>query len=552
VQLLAGHEHDVEEAVLMRPFQQVRLWLRSGPTAERAATAVAAAVALVLVVWAGMPTGTGATGSEEVLGSGPVAGEGGTAVGTGGTTGGAGGTSGTTGATTGAIVGGSSGGTTVTGTSGGGLGTTTGTATGGGASGTTSTGGSGTVSRPTTTCLQAPAGQGVSATTITVGVILPTIGALNSALHIPSEADQQKGYNAVFADINKRGGAQCRKLVAKFYSDNPLDSSTGRAACLQIQQDKVFAVINNLFNSEVTTCVAQAKVPNFWYTTPHVNAIKKYAPYILSFQADYDRLQRNYVFGAKAVGWFKGVKKIGILDQTCYPDLSSNLRTFLTQAGFPSSTWSVYNYGCSTSGTGQEPDKDTAAAVQFRRDGATHVMSTAYGKSSQFAKAAEQQGYRPKYVVMSDAQIQANNHTTPPQTASFDGALDITSDQIGSLDTPGYKHTKATLACRKVIRDAGLADILDSSEGTGGTLYGVACASSTMLVNALQRIPVLQRSSLAAGLARAGSLELSFPAGPSVYNDPTNPTGGQFWRPAAFRTSCNCWQVTSLTWRKGY
>jgi hypothetical protein len=532
----------------MRPFQQLRLWLRTGPTAERTVSGVAGAVVLALLVWAAVPTLSSGAAQDELTGAplagstaaasgaatgpatGPAAGPGGTALGAG--TGGAG-------------IAGATGGTAAVP-----RGTTAGTTTGSGPLLGSGVGGS----TPTTTssCLSAAGGQGVTPTTITIGVILPTIGALNSAIGIPSAEDHKKAYAAVLGDINKRGGAQCRKLVAKFYEDNPLDPATGQAACLQIQQDKVFAVINNLFNSTVSTCVAQAKIPNFWYTTPHVNQIQKYAPYILSFQADYDRLITSYVRGSKKVGWFAGMKKIGILDQTCFPDMSSKLRSELTAVGFPSSTWSVYNYGCSTSGTGQEPDKDTAAAVQFQSAGVTHVLSTAYGKSSQFAKAAEQQNYRPKYVVMSDAQIQANNHTTPPQTRSFDGALDITSDQIGSLDTPGYKHSRATLACRKLISDAGLPDMLDSSEGTAGTLYGVACVSSTMLVAALQRIPALQRSSLAAGLAKVGSIELSFPAGPSVFNNAANPTGGQYWRPAAFRTSCNCWQVTSTTWRNGF
>jgi hypothetical protein len=83
-------------------------------------------------------------------------------------------------------------------------------------------------------------------------------------------------------------------------------------------------------------------------------------------------------------------------------------------------------------------------------------------------------------------------------------------------------------------------------------LYGVACASSTMLVAALQRIPALRRSSLAAGMAKVGNLELSFPAGPSTFNNAANPTGDQYWRPGAFRTSCNCWQVTSTTWRSSF
>jgi hypothetical protein len=530
----------------MRPFQQLRLWLRTGPAAERTATGIAALAVLALLVWAAVPT---LSGGEAVgvlagasAGAGAPAGPAGAAPGP---------TSHPGASRLGTAAGSGSGAPAVTGTGGAvARGTVPGTASGSGPLLGSGVGGTGTTAA--TGCLGAASGQGVTPTTITVGVILPTIGALNSAIGIPSAADHKKAYGAVFGDINKHGGAQCRKLVAKFYEDNPLDPSTGQAACLQIQQDKVFAVINNLFNSTVSTCVAQAKIPNFWYTTPHVNQIKKYAPYILSFQADYDRLITAYVWGSRKVGWFAGMKKIGILDQTCYPDLSAKLRSELTAAGYPAGTWSVYNYGCSTSGTGQEPDKDTAAAVQFQSAGVTHVLSTAYGKSSQFAKAAEQQNYRPKYVVMSDAQIQANNHTTPPQTSSFDGALDITGDQIGSLDTPGYKHTRATLSCRKLISGAGLPDMLDSSQGTAGTLYGVACASSTMLVAALQRIPVLQRSSLASGLAKAGSLELSFPAGPSVFDNAANPTGDQYWRPAAFRTSCNCWQVTSVAWRTSF
>jgi hypothetical protein len=545
LQLLAGHQPDVEEAVRVRPYQQLRLWLRNGPLAERRATAVAAAVALALAAWAILPTTTGGSGSTALGIAQPSAGASAAPGGKSGAT--AGGAAGTGGAATGTGSGGTTGlalpravGATVGGTS------STGTASG--TTGVVTGTGGGTGS----TCLPTISGQGVSNTTITIGVILPTIGGLNSAIGIPSEADHKKAYAAVFNDINSHGGAQCRKLVAKFYTDNPLDSSTGRAACLQIQQDKVFAVINNLFNSDVSTCVAQAKVPNFWYTTPHTNAIKKYAPYIMSFQADYDRLVTSYVRGSKAVGWFSGAKKLGILDQTCFPDLSSKLRSELTAIGYPSSTWSVYNYGCSTSGTGQEPDKDTAAAIQFRNAGVTHVLSVAYGKSSQFAKAAEQQGYRPKYVVMSDAQIQANNHTSPPQTSSFDGALDITSDQIGALDTPGYHFDAATQKCRKLMKDAGLPDILDSSQGTAGTLYGVACVSSTMLVAALAHAPALQRASLAAGLARVGNLSLSFPAGPSTFTDVRNPTGDQYWRPGAFHTSCNCWQVTSTAWRKGF
>lgn len=401
-------------------------------------------------------------------------------------------------------------------------------------------------------CLPGLESQGVTAKEIRIGVVLVSIGAFNSALGIPSEEEHQRAYEAVFADYNKQGGVQCRTLVPKFYSGNPLDAATERAACLQIQQDEVFAVINNMFNADVVTCIPQAKIPNFWYTAPHVPQLRKYAPYILSFQSDYDRLITTYVRGAKEVGWFEGAGKIGILDQTCYPDLSSRIRSELTGAGFPSSRWSVYNYGCSTSGTGQEPNKDTAAVAQFNSDGVTHVLSVAYGKTTQFAKTADQQRYRPAYAIMSDAQIQAADRSSAGQAEGLDGALDMTSDQIGAENTPGITFSAATATCRKLITGAGLRDPVDPLAGTAGTLYGVACASTSMLVEALRRVPRLERSALSTGLASVGDLDLSFPAGPSTFTDPANPTGGQSWRTAAFESDCNCWMVTRPAWRRGF
>jgi hypothetical protein len=505
---------------------------------------VACGLVLALVVWAAAPTGGNDAGTDALVGTSGEATTGS------GSTAGSAATGAASGSTTGqpvAVTGGA--GSAVTGaTSGTGPGTTVGTA---GSSAATGAATSGTTTL-SPTCLQAPSGQGVSDKEIQVGVVIVTIGALNSTIGIPSEADHKKAYQALFDDYNKRGGVQCRKLVPRFYTGNPLDASTERAACLQMQQDKIFAVINNLFNNDTTTCVAQAKIPNFWYTSPHTTQIRKYTPYILSFQADYDRLVTTYVRGAKKVGWFNGLNKVGILDQTCYPDLSSRIRSELTAVGIPKAKWSVFNYGCFTTGTGQEPDKDTQAAVQFARDGVTHVMSVAYAKTSQFAKQAEQQQYRPKYAIMSDAQIQAADRSSAGQAASLDGALDVTSDQIGAENTPGAKFTAATAPCRAIMKAAGVKDPVDPLGGTASALYGVACASTKLLVTALQRIPSLQRSALAAGLARAGSLDLSFPAGPSIFNSAANPTGGQFWRTAAFESDCNCWMVTSAAWRRGF
>jgi hypothetical protein len=519
----------------VRPAQHLRLWLRAGPAAERVVACVALLVAVSITCWVAVPR-LGSTGARDVALSGSA----------------------TAGTTTSSKIGTT--GTTVTvgrtpTAAGPALPASSRTATGplapGGTQATSTGVGRGPITS-TTHCPAAVAGQGVSATEIRVGVALVTLGALNSAIGIPTSEEHRRAYNAVFGDVNKHGGVLCRKLVPVFYDDNVIDSGSERAVCLQMQQDKVFAVLNNLFNNENLTCVAQAHIPNFWYTAPLTSQARKYAPYIISYLPDYTRLIKQYVRGAQAVGWFAGVKRIGILEDSCRPENNTVVERELTAAGYPKAMWSIYNYGCTSSGTGQEPDKDTSAAVQFRGDGVTHVLSVAYDKAPGFAKAAEQQRYQPKYAEMSDGGIESQDHTTPAQSKTFDGTLDITSDQIGAENTPGIRFSPATARCRALIKGAGLPDPVDPNAGTAGPLYGAACVQTAMLVQALLHAPSLARASLAAGLVSAGQLDLSYPAGPGKVADTALPMAGNFWRTEAYRASCNCWQVTSPTWRRQF
>src|ERR1700759_3972107 len=118
-------------------------------------------------------------------------------------------------------------------------------------------------------------------------------------------------------------------------------------------------------------------------------------------------------------------------------------------------------------------------------------MSVAYGASPGFAQAAEQQQDRPKYGVMGDAQIQLYDRSQQAPPQSFDGALDVTMDQVGAENTPGYQFDAATQACTQLITGAGLQKPTDPNAGTAGALYGVACISTAMLVASLEHAPAL-------------------------------------------------------------
>jgi hypothetical protein len=353
-------------------------------------------------------------------------------------------------------------------------------------------------------------------------------------------------YNALFDEYNKQGGVDCRKLVPKFYEDFVLDSQSGRSSCLQMQQDKVFAVMNNLFRPENRACVAQAKIPNFWATSADTATVRQFAPYVLSFQADYDRLYRDYVFGAKAKGFFNGMTKLGILDQSCYPDRGKALRANLAEAGIGGDKISTYNYGCP--GELATPEQHTAAALQFRRDGVTHVMTAYREGPPDFAKAADQQAFRPKYAFVDDQFSSLASNANPPWPASLDGAIIIEKSQEGAEYTLGATFTQATADCTAITKRAGLPGPTDT--GTlEGSIHALGCIHTKMFVAAAKATKPLTRAGLAAGLATVGELDLSFPAGPSVFKNPNLPIGAQFWRTSVYKADCTCVKLLDPVWR---
>ena len=63
---------------------------------------------------------------------------------------------------------------------------------------------------------------------------------------------------------------------------------------------------------------------------------------------------------------------------------------------------------------------------------------------------------------------------------------------------------------------------------------------------------MFRAEALAAGLVRAKSVEVSYPAGPNNFTGTRATTGGQFWRVAEFKSDCKCWQVTDPTFHPSY
>jgi hypothetical protein len=386
---------------------------------------------------------------------------------------------------------------------------------------------------------------GVTAKTVTVGIVVVDLGAASGTINLPTVEDQQKAYDAAFADLNARGGIRCRKVVLKYYRDNPLDASAEHSSCLQMVQDKVFAVMNNLFSTSEQTCIAKNHIPNVWYTPPHTPDLAKYAPYILSWQADYDKLIHHYINGANGLGFFAGMKKVGVLEGSCYPDENTAVIKELHAVGIPDSKISTFNFGC-TGAPVETPDQDQAAVLQFQRDGVTHVVNVSYGAVTGFSGAADQQGYDPEFAMMEDGAATAIQSGTTKPGDSFDKALLISTIQTGARTTPGYRYNAATQRCAQLMSKAGISTPQGSDNGQ---FFGIACVNAALLEAAAKGAPDLVRRQLANGLVRAGTFDVSYPAAPITLTDAGRPTAGQTWRPGRWDKGCDCWHVTSTRFR---
>lgn len=519
----------------MTPFMQFRLWAREGPAAERVLTVVAAALALALLVWALAPASGTPGGSDVAATAGPST------------------TTPAGDASTGAVSP-----TAAADASVAAPGAAASTGTGGAASaqpssatpagsaarataGATDTGGAEAVVGGG--CDNRATDTGVTKDTIKVGYLMYSLGDANALIHLPTPDQSKKQFQALIDQYNKAGGVQCRKLAPVFYEDT-LNAPAEHSLCLQAQQDGIFVMIADLFTPQERNCLAAAKVPNFTISPPTTPNISTYFPYVISHRADTYRIMRDYVFGSREYHFFDGMKKLGVLDSTCYPDLQNKMYEYLAAVGIPKNTISRYNYGCPSQTS--TPDQDTAAALQFKREGVTHVMGNYYNWPTGFARAAGQQAYKPKYSIMDDNTWSLVQNADPPVDPNLDGALGITKDLTGAENVPGYQWNAATQDCIKLTTALGL----ESPVKAGVTaIYGSACAMVKMFVEAAKVTSPLTRTGLVNGVAKLGKVDLSYPAGPADFHDPKNPTGAQSWRAGIYRNSCTCFQFVDGAYR---
>lgn len=531
----------------MRPFQEFRYWTKRAPGSERAATAVAAAVALALLVWLLVPgdddseTLAAIGGAPVSEGSDPIAPR---------DAGEAPADDGTPVSVDPAGDAGEGGGVPDEGGGGGSL--TPADSGGGSPTPADGGGGSGGAESPGGSCVPGTA-KGLSDKEVKVVVALTEIvgPAANSIFDIPTPAQAKADFEAAISGINREGGVACRKLAAEYVNVNPTDEAGMMRHCRNFASMDVYAVIDTgsmATRPAVLACLGQIEKPYFgaFYITDTLR--KQFFPYIYSFYYK-EQVYKDTALALKERGFFdpaNGFEKLGFIHRDCEKEAISAFRGWLRQAGVPDNKTVAYNLGCPAVFASEA---DMAQATNtFRTQGVTHVIgANVQGDIARITAHFEQQGYRPKWGLPDEAMLSIASGSRAPNPENFDGAIAVTLARDGEENTPGMSPTGGTVKCNAYRKAAGLPPVWDVPANAGH-----ACSQLWMLDQALSNAPDVSAQGLQAGLQRSKGLDFSYPQGIADFTASGTTTGGQHFRVAQYSKGCECWRVVQPEFRRGF
>ena len=393
--------------------------------------------------------------------------------------------------------------------------------------------------------------RGVTATQLKLAVMIVDIAgpAADSTFGIAPPDQQRADYEAILDSINKGGGIACRKVVAQYYNVNPADQNDQQNKCLNAVQAQPFAVVDpGSYSFTSPMCFPQHRMPYFGGFFNTTKQSRDAYPYLFNL-ANYDRLYRDTVLGFADRGAFdpaRGFKKLGFFYRSCHGELVSQELAALHQAGLQDSQIVTYDFGCPSAFT--SPSDIQQAILKFRSAGVTHATAVyAYGDLANFTNIAQQQGFRPQYLLADDGIIAISYGNLRPNPANIANALAVTAGRYGEERTPGLQPTAGTAACDAIYSAHGLKPTYQLDPEAGN-----ACNELWMIKAAAEHAPVLTNEALAVGLQRARSIDFSYPNGPNDFGGSQVTLGGQFWRVTQYFPDCSCWRVIDPTFHPNH
>jgi ABC-type branched-subunit amino acid transport system substrate-binding protein len=287
--------------------------------------------------------------------------------------------------------------------------------------------------------------EGVTSSTIKVGVTYPDVAAIKNLINV-DPGNYQLAYTTLFDQVNSQGGIDGRKIVPVFAPVDPLGTAAAATACTQLtEDDQVFTVLG-FFQQPDTACYLQTHdVPIIGASLTAQQAQQAKAPWYNNLISDSDLVPKEMaVF--KQEGIFKGKKVAVVGTNIDQPEINLVLPALHKEGADVVQT-----------AVNSVPDTDTAAQVQeygtiaqrFQSAGADVVVSVGNaGNGFPSALQTTQSPYRPRIVATDYTDLDAYVSNKAGYTQSIlKGAVTAGGIPPASIwwNDPAMKHCIATI-----------------------------------------------------------------------------------------------------------
>jgi len=319
-----------------------------------------------------------------------------------------------------------------------------------------------------------PPGQGVTATTIRIGIPYLDLSAVRQFGITLDQGNYPDAYNAIIADLNAHGGVDGRKLVPYLLAVSPVGTAPAATACTQLAADsKVFVAIGpfepSCFLQQGVPTIAGSYqegpasgiAPNFTLTPPQV----AYDPVQLKLFA------QQGVFKGKKVGIFAG-------QTTDAPELH------VVESALRSLHVPVVATAVDSGASGDQAaitEQANIIAQHFQASGVDEVVAVGEGSLVwPDALQANQSSYHPPFVATNEGTIETAVLAASISPSYLRGVL--TSSPVPS----NYQvwHTPFVQHCDKVVRKAYPSDKItpptNPISGSDQTFFSVESACINM------------------------------------------------------------------------
>jgi Periplasmic binding protein len=328
--------------------------------------------------------------------------------------------------------------------------------------------------------------QGVSATTIEVGIPYIDFAALTAVGVNLNEGNWADAYNALIANINAHGGLDGRKLVPHLLAVNPTGSTATLTACTQlVQDDHVFVVIG----PEQANCYIQHGVLaiNGLMQTPSPGAAANFTlspPYAVFDPLQLAAFDKMDAFKGKKVALFAGAP------------------TDNNEMGLVQSELKKLHINVVQTATDSAPALDQVAeysdaqsiAERFQQEGVNEVVAVGTGSALwPKALANNQSTYNPSWMATSGSNIQGTATIGKNQIPG-----QYLKNMLAAVPGPSYVQMwkdPAVQKCVSIVKKAYPSDAIakptPTTPGSGETYEAV--------VQACQNLAVFTKIASAAG-----------------------------------------------------